>query len=80
VRLGWEKTPAGSCRWFADGERRVCWSASWQVALVILQKRPDDAWQEILRVDRIGAHFSDEVFRPSTDGLVEMDLDRDPGD
>jgi hypothetical protein len=77
--LGRERTPVGSCRWFGDERKRVCWSEKWQVAFIVMERKEDE-WREMLRVDRVDAKFPEDVFRPSTSQMVELDLDSDVND
>jgi hypothetical protein len=77
--LGRDKTPVGSCRWYGDADKRVCWSEKWKVALLVRERHGED-WHETLRVERIEPKFSEDVFHPQPGKLIEMDLDADVND
>jgi hypothetical protein len=72
-RFAIERTAVGTCRWFGDAHRRVCWSEKWQLALILAEWH-DDAWQDKLRVDALSASLPRGVFEPSVSGLSQIDV------
>jgi hypothetical protein len=73
-----ERTRAGECRWFEADDRRVCWSKRWRLPLRIVAHDQAGRWRQVLAIDEVSAgKISESTFVPKTDGLVDVDVDRD---